>query len=250
MNNEKIIIIGAGPAGIGAAVQLAHFGYDPLLIEKGEIGGLLRNARSIQNFPGIPYGISGSKFIEILRDHLDRKNIKVIKSHIQKIDFDNHFTLFSDTESFTAHRLIIATGTEPILYTFKDVLYEVYPIREVHNKTIAIIGAGDAAFDYAHTLLTHNKVIILNRSQRIKANSTLYNEVMAKKQNVVYIKNVSIETIQENEPGMKLILNNNESLDVDYVIAAIGRNPVVPELSEKLEKAKEYFQMEQKLQFI
>ncbi len=249
MNNEQIIIIGAGPAGIGAAVQLAHFGYDPLLIEKDTIGGLLRNAGSIQNFPGIPYGISGIEFIEILKKHLDKKNIKVIKSHIHKIDFNNHFSLFSDNDSFTAHRLIIATGTQPISYTFKDVLYEVYPIREVENKTIAIIGAGDAAFDYANTLLSKNKVLILNRSLQIKANKTLSNEVMSKK-NLVYMKNVSIETLQKNEFGLKLILNNNELLEVDYVIAAIGRNRVVPNVSENIEKAKEYLQIEKKLLFI
>src|SRR3989338_3847919 len=105
MENHKIIIIGAGPAGIGAAVQLAHFGYNPLLIEKDEIGGLLRNARSIQNFPGIPYGISGIEFIKILKDHLDKKNIRVIKNQIHKIDFNNHFILLANNESFTAARL-------------------------------------------------------------------------------------------------------------------------------------------------
>lgn len=254
MKHEKIIIIGAGPAGIAAAIQLQHFGFSPILFEKGDIGGLLRNAQSIQNFPGISYGISGIELIAIFKDHLEKKHIKIIKSYIEKIDFNNQFILFSDTETFTADRVIIATGTSPLPYSFannKNVFYEVYPIRQVENKTIAIVGAGDAAFDYANTLLPKNKVIILNRSERIKANRTLYNEVMEKKKNLVYIKNVTIENIQTNESGsIRLILTNNESHEVDYVIAAIGRKQTMPEFTQKLQESKEYLQIKKKLLFI
>ena len=254
MKHEKIIIIGAGPAGIAAAIQLQHFGFSPILFEKGDIGGLLRNAQSIQNFPGISYGISGIELIAIFKDHLEKKHIKIIKSYIEKIDFNNQFILFSDTETFTADRVIIATGTSPLSYSCannKNVFYEVYPIRQVENKTIAIVGAGDAAFDYANTLLPKNKVIILNRSERIKANRTLYNEVMEKKKNLVYIKNVTIENIQTNESGsIRLILTNNESHEVDYVIAAIGRKQTMPEFTQKLQESKEYLQIKKKLLFI
>ena len=56
---EGVTIIGAGPAGIAAAIQLKRYGITPLLLEKNMLGGLLRNANLVENYPGFPVGISG-----------------------------------------------------------------------------------------------------------------------------------------------------------------------------------------------
>jgi len=49
MTAVEVAIIGAGPAGIAAAIQLKRFGFDTLLLEKDTVGGLLRNANLVEN---------------------------------------------------------------------------------------------------------------------------------------------------------------------------------------------------------
>ena len=69
------IIIGAGPAGVAAAVHMKRTGLNIVLIEKKNIGGLLRNANLIENYLGFPEGISGKRFAGCLRRHLQRLRI-------------------------------------------------------------------------------------------------------------------------------------------------------------------------------
>jgi len=52
MEIKKVAIIGAGPAGIATAIQLRRYGINPLLFEKEKVGGLLRNANLVENYPG------------------------------------------------------------------------------------------------------------------------------------------------------------------------------------------------------
>ena len=64
-SNIRIAIIGAGPAGIACAIQLIRQGYSPIIFEKGEIGGLLKNANLVENYLGFPGGISGKKLCSL-----------------------------------------------------------------------------------------------------------------------------------------------------------------------------------------
>ena len=59
MNPDEVVIIGAGPAGITAAIQLKRYGIPFVLMEKNRAGGLLWNANLVENYPGFPAGVSG-----------------------------------------------------------------------------------------------------------------------------------------------------------------------------------------------
>ena len=59
MRTNDVIIIGAGPAGVAAAIQLKRSGLKPIVFEKDRIGGLLANANLVENYPGFPDGLSG-----------------------------------------------------------------------------------------------------------------------------------------------------------------------------------------------
>ncbi|HAZ31590.1 MAG TPA: NAD(P)/FAD-dependent oxidoreductase, partial [Dehalococcoidia bacterium] len=49
---QEVAIIGAGPGGIAAAIQLKRYGIEPAILEKSHIGGLLVNANLVENYPG------------------------------------------------------------------------------------------------------------------------------------------------------------------------------------------------------
>ena len=70
MDHKDIVIIGAGPAGSAAAIQLRRYNLSPLVFEANQIGGLLRNADRIENYPGFSEGIAGQDLVKLLKDHL------------------------------------------------------------------------------------------------------------------------------------------------------------------------------------
>jgi len=110
------VIIGAGPAGIAAAIYLKRAGVDPVLFEKNEnSGGLLQNADWVENYPGFPDGISGMNLINLFRKQLERMNIKVINQEVTDIQYDekNHFVVSTNKTRMECRSVIAATGTYP-----------------------------------------------------------------------------------------------------------------------------------------
>ncbi len=69
MKSEQIIIIGGGPAGCACAIQLKRYGFDPLIIEKDSIGGLIKNAWRMDNYIGLPFDLSKVLFICSVRSY-------------------------------------------------------------------------------------------------------------------------------------------------------------------------------------
>jgi len=109
------------------------------------------------------------------------------------------------------------------------VFYEVYPIRNVRNTRIAIIGAGDAAFDYALQLASYNKVCIFNRSEKVKCLPVLWHRAKGLEQ-VSYNENHSlIKTAFDSALNcLKLFFQTDKGISTfyaDYIIFAIGRKP-------------------------
>ncbi|MFA6989002.1 MAG: NAD(P)/FAD-dependent oxidoreductase [Candidatus Gastranaerophilaceae bacterium] len=116
-------------------------------------------------------------------------------------------------------------------YMSKKIFYEITDILEIENKIIAIVGAGDAAFDYALNLSKLNKIKIFNRSSKIKALPLLVNRVNQNK-NIEYYENTTIKEI--NLDGGKLKINNNTL--ADYLVVAIGRMQNDRLLTEELKE--------------
>ena len=120
MNEWKIAIIGAGPAGTAAAVQLEHYGISPLLLDKkGKAGGLIENAHAIANFPLLPAGLPGCSFTAMIRSKCRELEIDVVETTIEKISLEPNGGLSmisegcADPESdFDA--VLVAAGTTPL----------------------------------------------------------------------------------------------------------------------------------------
>jgi len=246
-------IVGAGPGGITAAIQLARCGIDFIMIEKGEIGGLLLNANLVENFPGFPEGMSGRELVNSFRKHLERLSVDVLNDEVTFTDYmEGQFLIDTSLNgAILANNLVIASGTRPregnwtglSEDTKKMIFYEVLPLLNIKNKRIAVIGAGDAAFDYALHLGAANQVYILNRSKKTKCLPLL--EVRAgEMKSIHYMPSTWVTGIGMAGDGLELSLESpgevrNGTLHVHYLLAAIGRDPTIDFLSPHLLRSYE-----------
>jgi thioredoxin reductase (NADPH) len=231
-----VAIVGAGPAGIASALQLKRFGINPLLFEKSRIGGLLNNAYCVENYPGFPKGISGPALVKKFKQHLKKWKINIIKEHVVSITrYRGNFILHAK-RNYTTKFLVVSSGTKPKYPEFdlnglgKRIFFEVYPLRKKKNKKIIIVGAGDAAFDYALNLGRNNKIIIFNRDKKIKGLTLLFQRIQQSfyRKNITYMSNMNILTIEQlNNCSIVKVSNRGKEkfLVCDYVIFAIGREP-------------------------
>jgi len=249
MKINDVIVIGGGPAGISCAVQLTRYGIKSLILEKENLGGLLLNANLLENYPGFPEGVKGTELTELLKKQLKRNKIKVLFEEVLNLSFNGkQLEIKTDKKKYFSKFAVIASGTKP--KEFKDcsipekikskIFYEVYPLGTLKNKKIAIVGGGDAAFDYALGLGKQNEIIILNRNEVSKCIPILFDRAK-KSRKINYKKNTNIKSIDcsSNAITLKCVTpKGNYNVNTDYLLFAIGRVPCLDFLSSELKKKR------------
>jgi thioredoxin reductase len=244
MQADEVIIIGAGPAGVTAAIQLKRYGIPFVLLEKEQVGGLLWNANLVENYPGFPAGVSGPKLIGLIEKQMERIGIEVKFDSVANLSYENgHFQVKTASTAYYPRYVIVATGTTPKPYpipvpkeVWNRVFSDVYHLLNVHEKRIIIVGAGDAAFDYALNLVKkRNFVTILNRSGEVKCLRLLWERVNAEGM-IVYRAETPVRAVvaEETMNRLEVRLDADESITADYLIFAIGRAPQMDFISDTL----------------
>jgi len=241
LSDAEVAIIGAGPAGIAAAVQLKRYGIEPLVFEKGRIGGLLWNANLVENYPGFPGGIPGPELVGKLEAQLRKASVDVIYEEVVRLE--EGFGLKTEGGSYTADIVVVASGTEPRRFPGRisekvegRVFYEVYPLRDLAGARVAVVGAGDAAFDYALNLARRNEVVLLNRGYKPKCLPLLWERARTTP-SIAYREDVEVMEVLPSEGGVGLLCRTDggeEKVEIDYVLFAIGRQPKLDFMSPEL----------------
>ena len=237
MHIHDVAIIGAGPAGIAAAIQLRRYGMDFILLERDEVGGLLRNANWVENYPGFPHGISGPVLVTQMRQHLQALEIEATNAEVTSLAFQgSEFTLATTPGEVHSRLLVIASGTKPNRFqpsiisasASSRVFYEVYPLANLSGKKIAIVGGGDAAFDYALNLSRRNQVTILQRGEHPTCLPLLVTRIR-QAPDILHLPGTRLLSVGElptGELGLAYAGPEGEKqLQADYLIGALGRSP-------------------------
>ncbi|MBC8332859.1 MAG: NAD(P)/FAD-dependent oxidoreductase [Anaerolineae bacterium] len=260
---NPVAIIGAGPAGLAAAIQIKRFGVDPLVFEMDAPGGLLCNANLVENYPGFPRGIAGTRLVRLFERQAQAVGVNLTHARVTQLDWDGGaFRLDTSHGARMARRVVVATGTRPRTFTNLEipaplidrVFYEVFHLFGVTGQHIAIVGAGDAAFDYALNLAGRgNTVTILNRGGELKCLPLLWERSQVKPR-ICYLAHTALETLEPGaDDGLLLrCVSGRKKLKIqaDYLLGAIGRVPRLDVLSPRVQDQAQSLESRALLYFI
>jgi len=101
---NDVAVVGAGPAGISASIYLKRAGFEPLLFEHAEVGGLLLNANLVENYPGFPGGIRGIDLVNLFKRQLAGTGVKVTKTCVKEVFPESvlkRFAQLADSQRFS-----------------------------------------------------------------------------------------------------------------------------------------------------
>ncbi len=239
-SKHDLLIIGAGPAGVGAAIQARMMGQKLLLLEKDEVGGRLALARRLDNFRWGRRSLGGDKICQDFRLWLEERKIALKKEQAIKIDFrTERFEVETRSgEKYFSKAVIVATGVGPRAWRVSGVSKAgariFYGWRQIpwrDGDSIVIIGGGETAFDQALSLTEGGaRVRLFMRGDRPRAYPGLMAE--ARRKGVEIYSNISIKSVALDRDQNILLDAGSQKFSCCYLLPAVGHRPQLPEIEK------------------
>ncbi len=236
-----LIIIGAGPAGLSAAVYGKRAGLDLVVLEQAALsGGQVLNTYEVDNYLGLP-GINGFDLGTKFREHADKMGVEFLKEKVTAIH-DNGQSKTVETASgvsYEAKSLILATGAEHALlqvpgeqeWKGRGVSYcAACDGAFFRERDVAVVGGGDVAVEDAVYLARMcRRVYLIHRRDSLRAARSLQDKLFAC-ENVEVLWNCTVSRIYGGDLVEGLTLYQKQEgqereLTVDGVFIAVGMHP-------------------------
>ena len=233
-----LVIIGAGPAALSAAVYTTREDIETVLYEKAVVGGLAAVTDWVDNYPGFSKGISGLDLAEELRKQAERFGADIQLGEVTKISDDGKYCLLETTEGvIKARAVLIATGTD-----YKKIGVpgeEEFYARGVHycatcdgafyrDKKLVVVGGGNSAVQEALFLTKFASHIDLLVRSTIKASDVLIAELEKNEKITVHIGTKTDEIVGKDGKVTKVIgTKDGKKTDFacDGVFVFVGLKP-------------------------
>ncbi|MBQ6323753.1 MAG: thioredoxin-disulfide reductase [Bacilli bacterium] len=242
-----IIIIGAGPAGMTAAIYARRALKKVLVLEATAYGGQIINTPEIDNYPVAPH-ISGFDFSTKLYNQAVELEAEFVFEKVIKInDKKSLKEVITSENKYEAKSVIIATGSDNRKLGIKN---EVELVGKgvsycatcdgnfYRGMDVAVVGGGNTAVEDALYLSNiANKVYLIRRKDKLRADSIEVDKLQ-KKKNIEFIYNASISNLIGKEKLEKIEVKTNEDtilLEISAIFIAIGRVPATENIKDLIE---------------
>lgn len=242
--DEKLIIIGTGPAGYTAAIYAARADLSPLVFTGGQIGGQLTTTTEIENFPGFPEGIMGPELMFNMSQQAEKFGARYVYEDVVSVAQEACTGLFVVTTSggaYKAKAVIVATGA-----TARYLGLEGEKELIGHGLTacatcdgsfyrgvpVCVVGGGDSACEEASFLTRFaSKVYLIHRRDQLRASKAMQQRVLADPK-IEPIWNSTIAAYSKDAGGeldgvtlQDTVTGECRPLEVKCVFMAIGHVP-------------------------
>ncbi|WP_064093019.1 thioredoxin-disulfide reductase [Rossellomorea aquimaris] len=244
MSEEKIydvIIVGAGPAGMTAAVYTSRASLSTLMLERGVPGGQMANTEEVENYPGFDH-ILGPDLSNKMFDHAKKFGAEYAYGDIKEIvDGEEYKTVKTGSKEFKARAVIITTGAEYKKIGVpgekelggRGVSYcAVCDGAFFKGKDLVVVGGGDSAVEEGVYLTRFaNKVTIVHRRDELRAQKILQQRAFDNEK-VDFIWNHTVKEINDKDGKVGSVTlvsteNGEESnFEADGVFIYIGMLPL------------------------
>ena len=230
------IIIGAGPAGMTAAIYLARANKKVLIIEKETIGGQISSSPLVENYPGYE-GISGSVLANNMYNQVDKLGVDIELDEVTDIIPGELHTVKTLDNEFKARTVIIATGVK---YRLLGLENEIELIGNgIHfcvscdgafykGKHVAVIGGGNTGIINAIALADMCEKVYLIQDKDKLTGEKILQDKLKQKVNVEVITNSVVSKIIGDDKLEKIIIKNGKKeneIVVDGMFISIGLMP-------------------------
>lgn len=239
-----IIIIGAGPAGMTAALYGARANKKVLVLEALNYGGEILNTLNIENYP-VEESISGFDFATKLYNQIINLGVEVKLEKVLSINEEKEVK--TNESTYTGKTIIIATGLKnrkldlPLEeeLTGKGISYcATCDGAFFKGKDVAVIGGGNTALEDALYLSDIcNNVYLIHRRNEFRADSITIDKVL-KKNNIKVLYDSIITKINGSSYLESIEINNNKTINVEGLFIAIGKIPNLEYLNNSIETNK------------
>lgn len=207
--HKKIAIIGAGPAGITAAIYVKRSGIEPVIFENYVPGGKVNFTAIVENYPAFP-SISGPDLAMHLYEHLQKQELDIVAASVLDIKKNNAgFEVITDQDNEQFDAVIVCSGTtEQKLPLLEANRYEHHGISYCavcdgpfyRGKDVAVIGGGDSALEEACYLSSFcRKIYLIHRRDTFRASRTLIEKVQHTKNIQIILQSEVIRILGEKE---------------------------------------------------
>lgn len=235
-----LIIIGAGPAGLTAAIYAGRSRFKTLVLEKVGVGGQVALTETIENFPGFPGGINSCELIEKFKKQAEEFGAEIKLGEVLEINIKDKIKFIKTHEqTYETKTLILATGAQPKNlnipgekeFANKGVSYcGTCDGPFFKNKEIVVVGGGDTALEEALYLTRFaKKVNILHRRDKLRAAKILEEHAGENSKIQFVLESIPLEILGENSvTGIKIknVKTNTESiLSCQGIFIFVGLKP-------------------------
>lgn len=230
-----IIVVGAGPAGMTAALYAGRANKSVLVLEARNYGGQIVNANIVDNYPGIP-SISGYDYATTLYEQIKAIGVTIKFETVIRVD-ENKF-VYTNKGEYHAKAIILAIGCEnrklglphETEFVGKGISYcATCDGALFKNKVIAIIGGGNTALEdaiYLSDIAKH--VYLIHRRDEFKG-YTEYQKKLKNIDNVEFIMNSNVKNFIGEYKIEGITIQNNDGnirdIKVDGIFIAVGQQP-------------------------
>lgn len=235
--NNKIydsIIIGAGPAGLSAAIYLKRANIDVLVIEKGVFGGKVNYTAVIDNYLGAEKAF-GPDLAFKFYNHAIENDVEIVSDDIINVTKkDQLFVIQSNDEEYLAKTIIVASGTTDKKLDLANAnKFEHHGISYCavcdgplyKNKDVAVLGGGNSALEEALYLTNvTSKVYLIHRRNEFRGDKKVIEQI-ENNPKIILKLSLTIEELIGDKSLEQIKLNNGEVINVSALFPYIGQIP-------------------------